>query len=482
MLPGPTGRLAEPLLYVAVRGTCTITVGDVDCSIATGDALWVPAGSIVDATHGSEPGIVLPVPGHASGPAVIAQIPGAIEHLPVLLEAFSRGLGHLDDGSARGVSVRLDESALLEPPPAPVSAELHDLADTLADNPDLDLAAALDAAVTGWSMRSVQRRFRAETGLSLTAWVRRARIHAAAELLRSGRDLEWTAHRVGFRSVPGFVRAFREIAGSPPGEWRRTATGAEFTRAQIIPTVALAETRTWERVNGAHVAVWAALGVVDVIIGGRPMRLCEGDAVVLPAGLRNRVTVPAGSLMLPIGYRSGRAGAVGMPLAPVQVAPRLDIEAIGWMIDAYARPGATGTGAEGVEAGFASVLRGGSLAPTDTDDHRLAALASAVSLRPEWSFTDIAALLDDSERDLRRLVRERAGESSATWLRAARMTRARNRLNEGQAASRISRDLGYAHLPAFSRAFREVHGAGPATVPLTDISKVWPSAGAGPVS
>lgn len=477
VLPGSTGRLAEPMLYVAVRGEFRITVNGADLAVAAGDALWVPAGSTAKVAAEAS-AVVLPVPGHVSGPSVVAEVVDAIAHLPILLEGFSRALGHLDDGAACGVIVRLTEATILAPPPAPVSAELHDLADLLTDNPELDLSAAVNAAVTGWSIRSVQRHFRTETGHSLNAWARRARIHAAAELLRDGRDIEWVAHRVGFQSVPGFVRAFREIAGSTPGQWRSAAAGAELPSARLKPAVAPSKTLTWERVNGAHVAVWAALGDVDVAVGGRSMRVREGEAVVLPAGIRNQVAVPAGSLMLPIGYRSGRSGAFGLPVAPVRIAPRLDTEVIAWMVEAYTRAEPDLSSARAAATrGFEAVLCAGPRTPIDEDGHRLTALASAVSLHPGRSFTDIAVMLGADEIELRRIIRELTGESSSTWLRAARMTRARNLLNERQTASRVSRDLGYSHLPAFSRAFREVHGAGPTRVPLTDISMTRASLG-----
>lgn len=254
MLPGEMRRLAEPKLYTAVRGSCCIVVDGTSYEIAPGDALWLPVGVACAVTQSDE-SVVVPVPGRISGPRVVARVVDANAQLPLLLEAYSRALGHLEDGVPQGIEVRLSGSEPMAPPPAPRSPDLHDLATLLSDDPDLELSAAVDAAVTGWGLRSVQRRFRAETGCSLTAWVRHSRVHTAAELLSAGRELGWVANRVGFRSVPGFIRAFRAVTGSIPGEWRKSATLTGIPTARIIPSDAPREYHTWERVNGAHVAV-----------------------------------------------------------------------------------------------------------------------------------------------------------------------------------------------------------------------------------
>ena len=51
---------------------------------------------------------------------------------------------------------------------------------------------------------------------------------------------------------------------------------------------------TWPRVNGAHVAVWVYRGQARVDVADRSWELRTGEAMILPAGVLNTVTVPTG--------------------------------------------------------------------------------------------------------------------------------------------------------------------------------------------
>ena len=53
---------------------------------------------------------------------------------------------------------------------------------------------------------------------------------------------------------------------------------------------------------------------------------------------------------------------------------------------------------------------------------------------------------------------------SARWLRRSGRSRARVQLTRGEGAASVGRSLGYAHPPAFTRAFRDVYGAPPRDV------------------
>ncbi len=482
MLPPRATRLPEPLLYAVVRGSARIIADGDRHLIQSGTALWAPAGATVEVRASSE-AIVIPVPAASTGPVRPAIVDVDPAHLPGLLHEFSRALGHLDAAhedaapSEPGVRVRTATRSRaghgLSAPPAPASPELQDLAEMLADDPHLDLASAVEAAVTGWSVRTAQRRFAAETGLTLSAWVRRARAWTAAELLAEGRDIEWVAHRVGYHSSAAFVRGFAEVVGTTPGRWRRSPDAEEPAAELVVSSAWRRRThRTWARVNGGHVAVWVAVGSAAIAVGGRELRLRAGEAVVLPAGVRNDIGIEPGSLLLPVGFRSGRTGAIGAPLAPAQVGGIDSWHMVSAMLAAY-----TGTGGGGADPsrGFDAVLRGSTRADVGDDDTGLAALASLIALEPHLTIEEAGRRLGRGERDLRRIVRERSGETPAAWSRMVRMTRARNRLGLGETATEVSRELGYAHLPAFSRAFRAVHGTAPASVGCRAPSALLPA-------
>jgi transcriptional regulator GlxA family with amidase domain len=79
-----------------------------------------------------------------------------------------------------------------------------------------DLARSVDLSASRlWHM------FRAQAGVSPAAYIRRARLQRAAELLAlSKRSVKEIAFAVGFRSASHFVRAFRRAYGMPPYQYR----------------------------------------------------------------------------------------------------------------------------------------------------------------------------------------------------------------------------------------------------------------------
>jgi AraC-like DNA-binding protein len=76
------------------------------------------------------------------------------------------------------------------------------------------------ARAAGASLRTLQRVFPRETGLSLEAWRQKARmIHAAADL-SSGGSVTAAALDCGYDSVSAFITAFRRQFGETPGRYR----------------------------------------------------------------------------------------------------------------------------------------------------------------------------------------------------------------------------------------------------------------------
>jgi transcriptional regulator GlxA family with amidase domain len=82
------------------------------------------------------------------------------------------------------------------------------------------LAEMVEAA--GMSVRNLNRRFVAATGLSPRQYLRRARIEAAKRLLEGqGVTLDRVAGAVGYGDTRAFVRAFSAVAGLSPGQYRK---------------------------------------------------------------------------------------------------------------------------------------------------------------------------------------------------------------------------------------------------------------------
>lgn len=74
-------------------------------------------------------------------------------------------------------------------------------------------------AAVGASRRTLERRFVAETSITLGAWARQARLHHALSLLGRGRAVAEVAEVVGYASASAFVVAFRRSFGVTPGRY-----------------------------------------------------------------------------------------------------------------------------------------------------------------------------------------------------------------------------------------------------------------------
>ena len=87
-----------------------------------------------------------------------------------------------------------------------------------------DKSVGLDdmVAAAGMSVRNLNRRFVAATALSPRQYLRRVRIEAAKRLLEGrGVTLDRVAGAVGYGDTRAFVRAFCEVAGLSPGQYRK---------------------------------------------------------------------------------------------------------------------------------------------------------------------------------------------------------------------------------------------------------------------
>lgn len=84
-----------------------------------------------------------------------------------------------------------------------------------SDNRDLDACAR--AAAMG--RRTFTRRFRAETGMSMTVWRQQARLMEALNLLAAGHSITAVAFDVGYDSSSGFSSMFHRAFGMSPSHY-----------------------------------------------------------------------------------------------------------------------------------------------------------------------------------------------------------------------------------------------------------------------
>lgn len=82
-----------------------------------------------------------------------------------------------------------------------------------------DAAIPAMARAVGLSVRALERRFAAETGMSLGRWRRHGALLAALEQLASGASVKQAAAAVGYATPSAFVAAFRAVFGVTPARY-----------------------------------------------------------------------------------------------------------------------------------------------------------------------------------------------------------------------------------------------------------------------
>jgi AraC-like DNA-binding protein/quercetin dioxygenase-like cupin family protein len=108
--------------------------------------------------------------------------------------------------------------------PRPVDARARRLASYFLARPDDRRGVDVIAAEKGGaSLRTLERIFRAECGLTIAAWRRQSRLLGAMQMLTDGASIARVATAVGFETAAAFSSAFRAAFGAPPSTFRASA-------------------------------------------------------------------------------------------------------------------------------------------------------------------------------------------------------------------------------------------------------------------
>jgi AraC-like DNA-binding protein len=103
----------------------------------------------------------------------------------------------------------------------PVDRRALQVARAILADPANEILLDTLASENGGSLRTIQRRFADETGMSLSEWRQVARLMTAAALLLDGESVTDTAFRSGYAGVSAFIHAFRRMVGQTPSAFRR---------------------------------------------------------------------------------------------------------------------------------------------------------------------------------------------------------------------------------------------------------------------
>lgn len=211
-----------PQLIYASAGVMTVWTGQ-GCWVAPPNwAIWAPGG-VAHAIRFSGQSAMRSLyvrPGAGEG---LPEACTVLSVSPLLRELILRTveLGRLDERrpADRAMAALILEELTRHPAapfdlPMPSDPAAREAARLLEAGEGGDLAGRV-----GLSQRTLERRFQAETGLSLGQWRRQARLLNALRGLAGGRAVKAVAEEAGYRTPSAFVAAFRTAFGTTPGRY-----------------------------------------------------------------------------------------------------------------------------------------------------------------------------------------------------------------------------------------------------------------------
>ena len=220
-------------LVFAREGVMTITTRDASYVVPPRRAVWMPAGvpHRIDA-HGHVAMRTLYL-----GPGLCAALGNTVSVLnvsPLLRELITTIAqetmdAYSSDARERLVAVILDQIGLQEPAalwlPTPTDPRLktitRQLSITPADRRTLDEW----SRQVGASKRTLNRLFRAQTGMSFREWRQQRCLLRAVELLSSGWQVTAIALELGYGNTSAFIAMFRRALGTTPGNFIQASPG-----------------------------------------------------------------------------------------------------------------------------------------------------------------------------------------------------------------------------------------------------------------
>lgn len=146
----------------------------------------------------------------------------------LLRELFHRavllGNDYLPHGrESRFFDVLLDEITAMEPAslylPLARDKRLRRIMDGLLDDPSDARNLEALASQSGASVRTLERLFHREVGMSFSEWRTTLRLHEAIDRLGQGRSVTEVAMGLGYRSDSAFIAMFRRRLGVTPGHY-----------------------------------------------------------------------------------------------------------------------------------------------------------------------------------------------------------------------------------------------------------------------
>lgn len=192
-------------------------------------AIWIPRGVV----HGISISGEVAMRTLYIAPARAAPLPGDITVLEVqpLLRELILHILHIgmlspdrpehDRLAGLLVDLLLDAGRQDLALPLPSDARALRLADHFQNQPGDERELADIASLAGASLRTLQRIFPRDTGLTIEAWRQKARLLHAIDRLSAGAGVTEVALDCGYQSPSAFITAFNRQFGTTPGRYLR---------------------------------------------------------------------------------------------------------------------------------------------------------------------------------------------------------------------------------------------------------------------
>ncbi len=219
-------------LVWASRGVITVTVGSLLWVVPSHQSLWLPPAT-THAVRMAGSGTLRQVYVAPAECGRLPMQPRVMLVVPLLRELLRRvcAMGTLDlglDAHRRLFELVLDELTEVRAAPLELPMPRDARALRAAQQTRAEPAHAANAEHVAHdshaSVRTLERLFRAETGLSFGAWRQRARLIHAMTLLADGATVAAVGAATGYANTSAFVAAFRRSLGVTPGRYAESTS------------------------------------------------------------------------------------------------------------------------------------------------------------------------------------------------------------------------------------------------------------------
>ena len=214
-------------LLWAEKGVLRVTGEETVWVVPTTHAMWIPSGishQVSSETNTQTRNIYIDpaysVRQHEQNIVMVTMSPLMQE---IILRFTDKKKILTEDRRNRLGLVAIDELEVLEATDLYIHSgrdpRLQRLVSYIVQNPNQSLPLTALSTLAGASVRTIERLFRAETGMTFRQWRSRFRLMNALVQLAQGESSTAVAHDLGYKSVSSFINAFKLQFGCTPQEY-----------------------------------------------------------------------------------------------------------------------------------------------------------------------------------------------------------------------------------------------------------------------